>query len=81
MKVRITNDVTDYVTTRERIRGSPDHYLSHTAVAIGYLARDSGYIESYKGKYGTGYIIHVPTNETAVKGSKRYHMIEYWIDK
>lgn len=36
--------------------------------------RDGIVIENYKGRYGTGYKVHYPSD-----GSTRYHIVEYYV--
>jgi hypothetical protein len=53
------------------------HYLHHTSLTQGYVSRKGGVqntIIKYKGRFGKGYKLLLPNNE-----STRYCYVQYWI--
>lgn len=51
----------------------------HSATVQGYLARNKSYIEEYDGRYGKGYVVHIPTKLSVEGKTTRYHGVEYWL--
>ena len=49
----------------------------HRAMRRGYIGVERSYTESYKGRFGSGFILHRPTKECR---SNQYHVIEYYIE-
>lgn len=61
--------------TVEEIRNTMK--LHHTALTRGYVSRkSSGIVESYNGKFGSGYVIKVPCYF-----STQYYHKEYYIEE
>ena len=59
------------------LRNSDAYYWHHTGSRRGYESRKSeGHIESYKGRFGEGYIIISPRYDTT-----QYVNVEYYIKK
>ena len=52
----------------------------HSALCKGYLKKGYKSNEYYDGKFGVGYIEHVPNCETACH-TKNYHVIRYYIEE
>lgn len=52
--------------------------LHHSALARGYCRKDSARNEDYQGKFGVGYIEHVPTKWSDCSNS--YHKIRYYLE-
>ena len=52
----------------------------HSALCKGYLRNGCKYTEYYDGKFGVGYIEHVPTRESTCN-SNSYHFVRYYIEK
>lgn len=52
----------------------------HEANGTGYVKKGKEYIESYNGKFGTGYIIHYSTNAKKYKSTNNLHPISYVIE-
>ena len=49
--------------------------LVKTSKRIGYISRKTkGYLVPYKGKYGTGYMVIMPSYT-----SNKYCKVEYWV--
>lgn len=47
----------------------------HSALKAGYVSRKSdGYVTSYRGRFGTGYLVHKPNWK-----SSNYHIVDYYI--
>ena len=68
-----TSDLLDLVK-------SMGYIVGHFALAKGYVPSKSPYLEKYKGRYGEGYILHIPNNETSgSRKSNRYHEIAYLV--
>jgi len=56
------------------------YLLDHFALSRGYVPSKSPYLASYAGKFGTGYVLHIPNNETSgSRHSNNYHEIAYFI--
>lgn len=54
---------------------------SHSALCKGYLKKGCKYTEYYDGKFGVGYIEHVPNCESVLCHNNNYHVIRYYIEK
>lgn len=62
-------------------KGEPQRveiYRHHTAVARGYVGVNGEHIEWYKGKFGTGYVMHYSSKYS--KRGNGHHLIEYMIE-
>lgn len=63
--------------TVEELRNNDNYIWHHTGSRRGYESRKSdGHIESYKGRFGEGYIIISPRYDTT-----QYVNVEYYIKK
>ena len=52
----------------------------HSSVSRGYESVKRIRKESYKGKFGEGYILHLPTIISNVRGNS-FHQINYYVKK
>lgn len=50
----------------------------HRALQRGYQKKGEPFDEFYRGKFGTGFIKHIPNNECSV--SNNFHFIDYYIE-
>lgn len=68
---------TDFIRELEllRLKGFMFH---HSARARGYVRKDGFSFITYNGKYGTGYVAHLPTRLVPTMSS-RFHPIFYII--
>lgn len=56
------------------------YILDHFAMARGYVPSKCPHLEKYAGKFGEGYTLHIPNNETSGSyHSNNYHEIAYFI--
>lgn len=56
------------------------YILDHFAMARGYVRSKCPHLKKYAGKFGEGYILHIPNNETSrAHHSNNYHEIAYFI--
>lgn len=56
------------------------YVLDHFAMAKGYIRSKCPSLNKYSGKFGEGYVLHVPNNETSgAYHSNRYHEIAYFV--
>lgn len=54
--------------------------LHHFALRRGYVSSRTPYVEKYEGKFGEGWILNIPNNETSgARQSNRYHEIAYFV--
>lgn len=51
----------------------------HTARALGYVGVHGEYVTYYKGRYGEGFVKHLPSGKSS-RYSRYYHDIEYYIE-
>ncbi len=57
------------------------YILDHFALSRGYVPSKSPYLNRYSGKFGKGYILHIPNNETSGRHkSNNYHEIAYFVE-
>ena len=68
------------VNTEELTASLIEHgyHSLHTARAKGYIPSKGACVNVYSGKFGEGYVLHTPNNESA-KRSNRYHDIIYFV--
>ena len=68
-------DDVDYLEDALSILGFPYH---HRALARGYQPVNDLRVERYSGKFGSGYIFHLPTKNSFCRGNST-HTIYYYI--
>ena len=78
-KMRITKNITEYNDVYNSFKTNPEIHFDHQALAAGYLSRNDAYIETYDGHHGHGFLVHIPTANSNLTGSKTMHIIEYWL--
>lgn len=54
-------------------------HFHHEATVQGYIPQHGAYLEEYDGKFGKGYIFHLPTRTSLEHKTTRYHGVEYWL--
>lgn len=54
-------------------------YIHHQATESGYIRKDFGYIERYKGRFGIGFKIHYPNSY--ISTGNKFHAVTYLIEK
>ena len=71
---------TKHESARELIEAieAAGYTYHHTARGKGYVPSHRYFVESYKGRFGEGYIVKFPNNESAKK-SNNYFDIRYYI--
>lgn len=62
---------------REDIKASGAK-LSHTSTLAGYISKKNYHVDAYQGRFGRGYILHLPTAFFRYR-TRRFHPVEYWI--
>lgn len=67
------------VKSEAELIGEVDIEYHHSALARGYVGVNNGYQSDYEGRYGMGFIKHIPTRQSNCNNN--YHMIEYYIEQ
>ena len=50
----------------------------HSAIMQGYVAKAGIKTTGYRGRFGSGVVVHLPTTQLYNK-TKRFHPVEYWL--
>ena len=53
------------------------HY-HHSALSRGYQCKDFERVDHYNGRFGRGYVRHIPNAVNCI-GTNNYHTIEYYV--
>ena len=72
----MTNEIIEKI--REDIKASGAE-LSHTSTQAGYISKKNYRVDAYQGRFGRGYILHLPSVFLSPFRSRRFHPVEYWI--
>ena len=66
--------------TFETLRNDDRYYLHHTSYALGYVSRKADYdhlpVTPYKGRFGTGYTVDLPSYQTTQYCRRQYYVLK-----
>lgn len=67
-------------TTLDTLLNDDRYYLHHTSYARGYVSRKADYDSlpavPYKGRFGTGYIVDLPSYESTQYCRRQYYILK-----
>lgn len=62
------------------LRKDPRYYMHHTSYALGYVSRKADYdslpVVPYKGRFGTGYTVDLPSYESTQYCRRQYYVLK-----
>ena len=72
-------------TTLGTLINDDRYYLHHTSYARGYVSRKADYdelpVHRYKGRFGTGYTVDLPSYESSQYCRRQYYILRKWSKK